>query len=123
MLFSVMLAAIWTLLLLQAPTPTDVGQEASALVVVGLGALGSAMEQMVKKAVAPFDNASPLVKSMVTLVWGFGLAWLAGRVPWLAAQLPASPSGLGVATNGILMTLTMMGLHKIKQVVAPPPVT
>lgn len=108
-------------LLVQTATPTDVAGEVSALVITGLGLVGSAIEQFVKKAITPFDTAPPTVKMVVTFFWGIGLAWLTGKVPWLAHTLPSDPGLLGTFANGIVLTALMMGLHSIKKNVQATP--
>jgi hypothetical protein len=121
MLTALLLAV--AVLALQAPTPDQVGGELAGVVITGLGGLGMLLEQLVKKyVVQPFDDAPPLVKGVVTLVWGLALAWLGAKVPVVAQALPADPGALGTAINGVLLTLVMMGVHGAKKLVESLPV-
>lgn len=120
-----MLTALMAVLLIglaqtQAPTPEQVSGEIAALIVIGLGALGSAIAQAVKRAVTPLNNASATIKMVVIFGWGLGLAWVTSKVPWLGHALPADPTLLGDAVNGLLLTAIMTGVHSIQKVIQKP---
>ena len=107
----------------QAPTPEEVSREVAVLVLLGLGAAGSAVQQAVKRLLVPFDRAPAWLKGVITMVWGVGLAWLAGAVPWLAALLPSDPGALSTAAYGLLLGLVMAGVHSVKRIVQRPDAT
>ena len=110
-----------TLAILQAPTPDQVSAELAGLLMLGLGALSSVLYQFVKKVLTPLTNASPVVKAIISLVWGYGVAWISGRVPALGQILPADPSLLGDAVNGLLLWAVMQGAYNVKKLIAPAP--
>src|SRR5918996_948362 len=107
----------------QVPTPEQVSAELAALALLGLGAAGSAIQQGVKRLLTPYNAAPAWVKGVVNMLWGFGLAWLGGAVPWLAAAFPADPGALGSAVNGIILALVMAGIHSVKRIVQQPDAT
>jgi hypothetical protein len=105
------------------PTTEEVAAEMAALLVTGLGLIGTALMQVVKRLLVPLDRAPAYVKGIVTLLWGVGLSGLAGVVPWLAAALPGDPSLLGTAINGVMLAAVMAGLHSFKKIIERPEAT
>ena len=107
----------------QVPTPEEVSREVAVLVLLGLGATGSVVQQGVKRLLTPYDAAPAWVKGVVNMLWGFGLAWLGGAVPWLAALLPSDPGALSTAVYGLLLGLVMAGVHSVKRILQRPDAT
>jgi hypothetical protein len=96
---------------------TTVGQQLSALVLLGLGFVIKFTVDLGKKASGAFANAHDLVKALVAIVFGQFTIWLGTTTGIL---LSPDITLLDTTLSGAVLSAVAMGIHGLIRSVFPP---